>query len=118
VDFSSNTTYYNPSDVDRYVIGDYVKVGDNYVISFTYKGVSYAVSKDASSFATMISGDYKGANGTNFTIDANAIVDAETVYTGKVTVGETTAKYVIEDNRIIVTYKDASYNDVIVIKAR
>lgn len=118
MDFSSNTDYYNPSDVDRYVIGDYVKVGDNYVISFTYKGVSYAVSKDASSFVTMISGDYKGANGTNFTIGANATVDAETVYTGKVTVGETTAKYVIEDNRIIVTYKDASDNDVIVIKAR
>lgn len=118
MDFNKDPNYYNSSDVDRYVIGDYVKVGDNYVISFTYKGISYAVSKDASSFATMISGDYKGANGTNFTIGAGATVDAETVYTGKVTVGETTAKYVIEDNRIIVTYKDASYNDVIVIKAR
>ncbi len=117
MDFNSDPVYYNPNDVDRYVIGEYAKFGDNYVISFTYKGVDYVVSEDDSAILSMIKGDYKGVN-ASFTIGEDATVEAETVYTGKVTMGEITAKYVIEDNRIIVTYKTSDNDDVILVKAR
>ena len=121
LDFSA-TPGWDLSDTDRYVIGDYALLNGEYVISFTYKGTAYSMSvKDVNAVAkNAIKGAYAGVSGSQVTItvDDESTVVSTSAYTGKVTVGGVTADYVIESNRIVITYKDASYNDVIVIKAR
>ena len=116
------TPGWNSSDTDRYVIGDYALLNGEYVISFTYKGTAYSMSvNDVNAVAkNAIKGAYAGVSGSQvaLTVDDESTVVSTSAYTGKVTVGGVTADYVIENNRIVITYKDASYNDVIVIKAR
>ena len=126
LDFFATPGYKNSKDQEiekiRYVIGEYALIDGQYVISFNYNGVDYVMNVSGSTDAdvvvrNVISGTYAGAS-TTLTVDGNSTVNATSLYTGTVNIGDVTAEFVIEDDRIVLTYQDANYNDIIVVKAR
>ncbi len=96
-------------DDHRYVIGDYRRFGDKYVLSFTVtiggEEKSYFMAGSADDLAavkTYVAGTYFGAENIEFTSAAE--VTFSSVTSGTISENGITANFVVESGRIVITY--------------
>ena len=110
-----------PSEADeakRYIIGDYKLIGDNYVLSFSIDtaGITKTYLMSVGSLDgvyAQVTGSYFGVENIEFTSAAE--ISFNSLTSGTITENGITANFVIEGDRVTLTYvKDGL--DVVVIK--